>query len=137
MPVVSGALTDFQIGALGTGAILTFTPSGVGIGSARLYATRPNIAVPDTITGLWSIALASTDGMLNTTWYTISIQWLDSTGNYIGKDFLDAKLFVPSAGGTISDLLVFSYGGGQVWVGETDNPNYRFWYQPSTALLRS
>lgn len=138
MPVVTGVLSDFGLATLAAfNPEIVFTPSGPAISATRLLATKPIKVTPDP-DGSFSLTLAPTNSMHPVTWYTISVQWLDSAGGYIGIDFPDWQLFIDNAGGNIIDLLNIPANPAQVWVSTTapDNPTPGLWWlNPTTGDL--
>lgn len=139
MPTVTGTLSDFGLAALAPySPELVFTPSNPAVNATNILGTRP-IRVTPTATGTFTVVLASTDDMRPATWYTISAQWLDPNGGYVGKDFADWQLRVPVAGGALVDLLGIPANPAQAWVDEIApaNPTPGLWWlTPSTADLK-
>lgn len=138
MAFVTGTLTDFGLAALAAYAPeIVFTPSGPGVNDTTLFATRP-ISVTPAANGSFAVNLAPTEDIRPDRWYAISMRWLDSSGGYIGVDFPDWQLRVPSAGGKVNDLLNVPANPGQVWVSETPPTNPSpgtWWLNPTTGDL--
>lgn len=104
MATVTGTLTDCGLGHLtGKAPQLVFTLSGSATDGSNLYATDPITVTPGT-DGTWSISLAPTETMQQSRYYTLSVRWLDAAGNFIKVDVPDWQIFVPTAGGTITDI---------------------------------
>lgn len=141
MATVTGNLDDFSLTALPLGSRVVFIPSGVGVSiAAHLLATKP-IYADVSVTGSWSVDLTPTTDVRPDIYYSIRLEWPDPNllgpnQGFIGKDFPDFQLRVPPEGGVLNDLLGDLSNFLDVWVDETDNPTFAFWYQPSTALLR-
>lgn len=105
MSTVTGTLTDCGLGHLaGKQPQLVFTLSDPATSASALYATDPVIVTPAS-DGTWSAALAPTDTMQQVRYYTLSVRWLDVAGNFILVDIPDWQIFVPTAGGTITDIV--------------------------------
>jgi len=136
MATVTGTLWDFGLASIAQYMPqIIFTPSGPATTETKLFATRPIVVTP-AVGGAFSVDLKSTDDVQPAVWYRATVRWLDSAGEYVSQDSPDFKLFVPAAGGAIGSLLrdVIPFPS-EVWVGETDNPDYGFWFQPSTNIL--
>jgi hypothetical protein len=120
MATVTGTLHDFGMGPLAAfSPKITFRPSGPGVTGAKLLATKPITVVPDE-SGYFTVELEPTDAIHPDRWYTIAIEWLDASIEYIGKDILvDWKLRVPQAGGPIGQLVEAPSNPAQVWTGLT------------------
>ncbi|PZE89934.1 hypothetical protein [Curtobacterium sp. MCBD17_008] len=128
MPIVTGTLRDFAITTLAAyNPRIIFTASGVATSSTRLYSTKPIVATPN-LAGDFEVFLQATEDLNPLVWYTIRIEWLDSDEGYVGVDLADWKLFVPSAGGSIGDLIGIPPNPALVWVG-VDPPS-----TPSTTV---
>ncbi|WIB16282.1 hypothetical protein DEJ34_03875 [Curtobacterium sp. MCPF17_050] len=117
MPAVTGTLRDFNIQSLAAfSPRIIFTPSGVAVSETRLYSTKPVVVVPN-LGGDFEVFLQATEDVDPAVWYTIRIEWLDSDKGYVGVDLVEWKLFVPSDGGSIGDLLRVPASAVRVWVG--------------------
>lgn len=105
MPNVTGNLTDVGGGHL-VGKIpeIHFTLNAPNSKAGVMLPTEP-VTVQPASDGSFTAALQSTTDMLDDAWYTLSIQWLDSAGNYVKADFPDWALQVPTNGGIFSDLF--------------------------------
>lgn len=138
MAKVTGALSDFGLQPFPElQPRIIFTPSGPGVAGARLFATKPIIVKPAG-SGSFTVELAPTANIRPVVWYTVTIEWLDPSGNYISSDALSWELFVPSAGGELSDLITTPANPSLVWVGPTPPPNpqpgYK-WLNSNTGIL--
>lgn len=133
MATVTGALTDFGLKPFPElQPRLIFTPSGPSMSNARLFATKPIIVTPFG-SGSFTVDLQPTDRLRPVVWYTLTIEWLDPAGNYVSSDHLTWKLFVPTAGGELADLLDLPANPSLIWVGPTPPPNP----QPGQMWLNS
>ena len=141
MAVVSYTLSDMGLASLAAySPRLVFTPSGPAVKGSILFASRPIGSTPNTF-GEGTVTLSSTETMIPETWYTLTITWLDSAGNYISKDFPDWKIRVPAADGDLSDMIDAPAPGYLIWFGpeppinpseytgwiDTDNGNFYEW----------
>jgi hypothetical protein len=132
MPTVTGTLRDFNITTLAAHSPrIIFTASGVAFSPTRIYSTIPIVVTPD-LAGDFSVFLQATEDVDPAIWYTIRIEWLDSDGGYVGVDLVEWKLFVPSAGGSIGDLMEVPANGVRIWV-DIDPPKYP---SPGTLWLK-
>lgn len=105
MPNVTGTLTDVGGGHLvGKYPEIHFTLNGPNTKDGVMLPTQP-LTVQPAADGSFTAPLQSTVDMHDDAWYTVSIQWLDSAGNYVKADFPDWNLEVPSGGGSFSDLF--------------------------------
>ncbi|MEV8180340.1 hypothetical protein [Specibacter sp. NPDC078692] len=102
---MTGTLRDFSRGSMsGKQVRIGFFPSDVGTRGGYIFPTDPRWAIPDS-SGLFSIDLEVTAGLVPQVWYNIKIEWLDTGGNYQSLDTPDWVLVVPSNGGTVSDNI--------------------------------
>lgn len=139
MAIVTGKLTDFGLALLTPYAPeLVFVPSGPAVIAGALLATKPVVVIP-AADGSFTVNLQPTDATQTVFWYTLTVEWLNSSGGYVGKDFPDWKLFVPTSGGTIGDLVTAPANPAMVWIGESEPPNPSvgtWWLIPSTGDLK-
>lgn len=103
MAIVTGYLADISDLALPSPRI-KFVPSGPSIVGDFIHATKPVYAYPEE-DGSWAVGLTETDSLRPSTYYTMTLEWLDDASNYMGADYLTWQLNVPSEGGEIGDLL--------------------------------
>lgn len=96
---------------------LILTPSGPGYGGASSFWGPPAESKPDSLGNLsWNVQ--ATIGLTPHVWYTVSARWLDSAGNFVGRDFPGWRVEVPNGGGNLSDLItVTGLPNGQIWYG--------------------
>ena len=122
MGLVTGSVIDFGFASLGSASgRIIFRPNtsatGTGTaGAAQLLSTRRLIATPDVTTGVWSIDLYPNTNTRPVSYYTVSVEWLDSAGNYIGVDYVTGVLVVPENGGNVRDLLRNGIAGTETWI---------------------
>lgn len=139
MPTISGNLKDFGLGAMAQfHPEIVFTPSGPATRPTTLLVTQPIVAIPSAGSGWFSVELVSTANIRPARWYEVAVQWLNSSGGYVRKDYLDWKLFVPPAGGDIGELLAVPTNPVNVYVNETSPLNPAagtWWLKPSTGDL--
>ena len=130
MATVTGTLSDFGVGEIrGLSPRIIFSPSGPATGSVNysiLLASRPIVVIPDAF-GQFEVDLAPNDVLIPVTYYTVSIEWMvpDMFGpenGYIGTDYLQWKITVPSAGGPIGGMIATPSNPSQVWIGPTPPP---------------
>lgn len=134
MPNVTGKLADFGLVSLQPYApVLTFTPSGPAVGTFPpndfLLADRP-LVVAVASDGSFTAALAQTDLMHPVVWYTVTIKWLDPVNGFTSLDAPSTwQLFVPAAGGTITNLISAPWNPTLAWYGPTGSE-----YPPGTPV---
>lgn len=105
MPNVTGNLTDVGGGHLvGKYPEIHFTLNAPNAKAGVMLPTQP-LTVAPAADGSFTAPLQSTVDMHDDAWYNVSIQWLDSGGNYVRADFPDWNLQVPTGGGSFSDLF--------------------------------
>ena len=129
MPLVYGTLSDFSLQSLVPYyPVLKFTPSGPGVKGRRLFSERP-VEAPVASDGSSSVVLESTDGVVPKVWYTVSIEYLNSGGEYTSLDVLGYRLYVPAPGGAIGDLPDAPLSADTVLVSLSPPPaGYKGWY---------
>lgn len=141
MATVTGALSDIGIEAFPElMPRLIFSPSGNATAATRLFATKPVIVPVNAGSGSFTVDLQPTTSMRPAVWYVVTIEWLDPAGNYVSVDFLEWKLFVPSAGGNFEDLIEAPANPMLFWIGETPPPSPtvgQLWLTPSTGDLKN
>lgn len=133
MPAVTGNLTDVGGGHLvGKVPEIHFFLNAPNTKAGVVLPTEKLTVQPAT-DGSFTANLQATTDMLDDAWYTVSIQWLDSAGNYVKADFPDWKLQVPTSGGVFSNLFGKPpQNGRMVYVSLTapDKPQpYALWLQ--------
>lgn len=123
MAVITGTLLDFSLDALAPySPRLIFAGSQPATAGDRLLSTKP-FGVRVEADGSFSVDVQPTDVVTPAAYYTIRIEWLDSAGGFVGVDFVDWRLYVPSEGGAVGDLLEAPSNPGMVWVGLTPPPD--------------
>lgn len=139
MANVTGTLKDFRsLEFSSLSPTVTFTASGPAVSGASLFSTVPVVVTPAS-NGTFTVALQATDAVHPGVWYTVKVSWLDSVGGYVGLDYPGWKLFVPTAGGAIGDLISVPANPAMVWTGEyppTNPTPGTWWLQASTGELK-
>jgi hypothetical protein len=135
MATYTGVVADASVLALPSPR-LVFTLSEPAVSTTvHIIATKPIYAVISP-TGSFTVELTPNMDLRPTTYYSMRLEWLDSGSNYTGVDFPNWKFNAETGGGVIPALLGADLTNiFDVWVGETDNADYEFWYQPSTTIL--
>lgn len=135
MATLSGYVSDLGMafGTLaGNGLQLILTIDEPTTSGGRLVLTEKQYASPDS-TGYFSFTVIPNTDYQPLQPYKLSARWLNSEGGYAYYDFIGWDVWVSDPGSTISETAppnIFD-----TWIGESDNPEYRFWYQPSTTFL--
>ena len=142
MPIatVTGNIKDITgQGFPGLQPRIVFTPSGPGVVGLSVFTTKPVVKTTSHAEGYFSVDLQSTENMRPVVYYQVSIDWLDSGGNFVSVDHIDWKLYVPAAGGLLSDLFQTPMNPHTFWVDE-DPPLYpqtgQYWLNPTTGDLK-
>lgn len=110
MPAVTGELKDIigatlvsRVGRL----IFRLVAPNITVSTGRVMPTA-EVAVTPSSDGSFTVNLTSTATMLGDGYYTMSIEWLDSSMPH--ADFPDWQIRVTSSGGNLGDFI--STGGG-------------------------
>lgn len=119
MPTISGTLRNFGLVAFpGQNPVITFRANTPAVTQSGALLATKDINVSPNSSGDFSVTLAATDNLATgNVWYTISISWLDAAKNYVQVDFPDWKLFVPTKGGDLADILEKPANPGLVYIG--------------------
>ena len=134
MPTVTGTLRDFKLDTLNSlSPRIIFTASEPAVTSNAILSTRPIVVIPNAAGG-FTVELQSTDSVQPLVFYRIRVEWLEDTGGYVGVDFVDWPLYVPSDGGSIGDLLSTPSNPASVWIDLEPPPEP---VAPGTWWLRS
>jgi hypothetical protein len=135
MATVTGKLLDFGLASInGLNPVITFRankPATTTTGS--FLATNP-ITVTPASDGTFSVSLSTTDDLVTgDVYYTISADWRAPDLNYMRADYPDWKVYVPSGGGNIADLIKQPVNRSIVITSPTNpGPNYgpgAYWLQ--------
>lgn len=116
--------------------IVVFQPSAVGTRGQYVFFTRTIEATPNS-SGQVTVGLIDNETVSGGSHYDVSIKWLDPLNNFVQEDILAQNVLVPTGEWVLGDLLELTPTALEVWVGETNNLAYGFWYQPSTTILWS
>ena len=145
MAIVTGFVDDFGPAELAaSGLTISFTPSGPAVQDApggqgeRVVLSSRAIDVVPALDGSFRVDLVPTDTVQPNTWYTITMRWLNGADIPIGADFPDWRLYVPTAGGSVGDLLAVPTNPIWVWTSTTPpaNPTPGIWWlNPTTGDL--
>lgn len=125
MAFVHGNVGTFGLESISlVGMRLLFIPSGPAVvDPTYLLVSKPvQAAVAVDGSGAFTVNLAPTDNVHPLRWYTITAEWPESGSNYTSLDFIDWKLFVPSQGGDLADLIEFPSNPQLVWTSLTPPP---------------
>lgn len=107
MAAVTGTLKTFGLESLaGKQPVIVFEANKAATGpGGELFATDP-VRVPPASDGSFSARLQPTENLITDgVHYRMWIEYLDAANNYVRVDNPDWQLRVPSAGGTLGDLL--------------------------------
>lgn len=144
MPTITGTLSDIGLEPLtGLSPVLRFTPSSPAVDrEGRVFASKP-VEVTPAPNGAFSVDLASTEGLspVGAHWQ-VQVGWRNPTADGTGfspTDALSHKLFVPTGGGRIGDLVAAHNPFGFVYVDESvpneSERSAQFQFDPVTGDL--
>ena len=124
--------------------VLIFTPNKAATGAnGQIFSGGEVRVTPDQATSAFTVNLEVTESMVTEDVYYIpSIEWRDPAGNFMKADYPGWRLYVPSGGGQLPDLLQqplnrsmvikspvnpgTRYGSGALWLqidpDDPDNP---------------
>ena len=105
MADVIGTLWDAGLGHLvGKSPVLYFMLNRANAKNGGHYTTEPVKVIPAG-DGSFIAPLASTTDMYDDAWYTMRVQWVNSSDpkTFSARDYLDWELEVPTIGGSFSD----------------------------------
>lgn len=126
MAIVRGNVGTFGLESISlVGMRLWFIPSGPGVVDPTylLLSKRVEASIATNGSGAFAVNLAPTENVHPLRWYTIRAEWPDSENKYTSVDFIDWKLFVPTEGGDLADLVEFPSNPQLVWVSLTPPPH--------------
>lgn len=131
MPKITGQITDFGFSALpGHRLRLVFKHSAPGLAGAAIMTTRPVVVTPAS-NGYFEANLVSTDAIAPAGFYTVAMEWIEPPSRKTYRETFPGKLYVPSAGGVLADILRIPANPALVWTGEEPpaNPSPGSWWQ--------
>lgn len=146
MAIVTGSVDDFGPAGISAadGVTLSFIPSGPAIqqppqgqGSSVLLLSRKVDVIPAADRS-FAVDLVPTVDVQPSSWYAISLHWLNGAGIPVGADFPDWRLYVPEEGGDLSDLMSVPANPVWVWTGTEPPTNPTpgtWWLNPETGDL--
>lgn len=139
MPLVNGTLTDFGLDPLTINSpVLYFRASSTGIAGLNILSKRKAVEAVPAANGFFEVDLVATAAVAPAdTHYMIEIRYRDSNGMVVSES-LPWKLFVPSEGGALGDLLRVPANPALVFTG-TEPPELAtaglWWLDPETGDL--
>lgn len=138
MAVKTGFLSQFGLSTMMIyQPALEFVPSGPGISGSYILASRPAKAALAS-DGSFTVNLIPNEQVTPETHYTMRLTWLDEASNFTSVDIPQWRFTVTNVNGALmDDAQTGNPTGLEVWVGTENNPDFRFWYHPVTADLRS
>jgi hypothetical protein len=103
----TGKLLNFGLANInGLNPVLTFQANKPAITTTGSYLATDPITVTPSSDGTFTVSLSTTDDLVtDDVYYTISAKWQAPDLNYIRADFPEWRLYVPSGGGNIADLI--------------------------------
>jgi hypothetical protein len=104
---VTGKLLDFGLSSInGLDPVLIFQANKPAVTSTGSFLVTDPIEVTPTSGGNVTVDLSSTDDLVTAdVYYTLSAEWRAPDLNFTRADFPDWKLYVPSGGGNLADLI--------------------------------
>lgn len=141
---VTGNLADFGGNFDSTiGLRIVFRPNGAAVAATTLFYTKPVIVDEFTGGGAWTAHLQSTDALWqivgDDVFYIVTVERLESDGDYFPVDHTGWQLKVPPGGGKFAALVRAPTNPAQMWVGPAKAipQGQTGWDQPVQALLPS
>lgn len=140
MPIVNGTLTDFGLDPLTVNSpTLYFRSSSTGVAGLNILSARKAVEVTPAANGYFeadlvaSAAVAPADAH-----YIIELRYRDAATGQMVSEVLPWKLFVPTGGGALGDLLRVPANPALVFTG-TEPPELAaaglWWLDPETGDL--
>ncbi len=149
---VHGTLADFKGQFDNTiGLRIVFRPNGAAVGAGGIFYSKPVIVDTFSSDGSWSAQLQSTAALWQVVgddvFYIVTIERLESDGDYFPVDHTGWKLRVPPGGGVFAALVEAPTNPAQMWVGPGKRPDsnndepvqpmipsrYTAWYRTNTV----
>ena len=107
MATVTGKLLDFGLASInGLNPVLIFQANKPATTSTGSFLVTDPLEVTPASNGDFTVTLSTTDDLVTEdVHYTMSAEWRAPDLNYARADFPGWKLYVPSSGGHIGDLI--------------------------------
>jgi hypothetical protein len=107
MTTVTGKLLDAGLASInGLNPVLIFQVNKPAITDSGTFIVTDPIEVTPASDGTFSVNLSNTDTLLtNDVYYTMSAEWRAPDLNYARADYPDWKVYVPTGGGNLADLI--------------------------------
>lgn len=144
MPVVTGKLTDFGLDTmpgLDPQVVFTYTdPAGhptAGVSRSNVLAARPVVQAP-LLNGYFAAELVDTASISPAGYYSVSLEYRDDLTRVRQRDVLPGRLYVPTGGGVLADLLRVPANPALVWVGAEPpaNPSPGSWWMETDGKVQ-
>jgi hypothetical protein len=119
--------------------IIVVAPRNPGYWAPSVFITKELEVVPAP-SGAFEFDLIASTSTSSPGLYDVYIKWVNGEGVAVGFDYLTDEqhpLVVLEPGGELAAMLQVEPTALEVHIGETNDTRYRFWYQPSSAMLRS
>ena len=137
MARIRGSITDFGGTTLaGRAPVLRIIADQPSTSFENLLSTIPIYVTLDPNTTAFDFSVIASENTRPTVRYRIQYGYIGGGGAFAPMDFPEWNLLVPEGDWYFTELLGIPPTALDVWVGETDDPAYGFWYQPSTTILR-
>jgi hypothetical protein len=137
MVIKTGHLSQFALRSMvGYAPTIELIPSGPGVAGEYFLASR-NVEAKIAADGSFTVELIPNEQVSPDTHYRMRIIWLDEASNFTSIDDPDWQFVISNVNGPLADDASKTPNSLEVWVGADNNPDYRFWYNPVTADLRS
>ncbi|MEF2979117.1 hypothetical protein [Subtercola sp. YIM 133946] len=122
LETVNGSLGDFEGVVPGLDPRIIFTPSSSAVDGSKLLFNRRIIVSTFDGAGGWSQEFNSTDGTNPPMFFSVSLRWHEAgvgdEGPWVGADFPDIKLFIPSDGPwDFAQIIQAPSNPAQIWLG--------------------
>lgn len=149
---VYGTLNDFAGHFDSTiGLRIVFRPNGAAVGGGGVHYAKPVIHDAFDANGYWEAYVEGTHALWQVVgddvFYIVTIERLESDGDYFPVDHTGWLLRVPPGGGAFAALIEAPTNPAQMWVGPGKNPRsnddepvqpmvasqYTAWYRNNTV----
>jgi hypothetical protein len=107
MATVTGKLLDFGLASInGLNPVLVFQANKPAVTSTGSFLVTDPLEVTPASNGDFTVTLSTTDDLVSDdVFYTMSAEWRAPDLNYARADFPEWKVYVPTGGGNLADLI--------------------------------
>lgn len=128
---ITGQLTDFGLDPLTAhDPLLIFKHVRPGVAGTAILSTKP-VEIRPLYNGYFEADLVPAAAIAPAGYYTVTIEWTAPPGRKRHREQFPARLYVPSEGGVLADILRVPPNPALVWTGEEPprDPSPGSWWQ--------